>query len=167
MVAGHPSGSHLSPPVPRTSLNSHPLESSHLYSLYRLLFSGSVVSVSATPWTQHARLPCPSPSPDVCVKVAQSCPTLCDPVPHSLIGRFGANGAENFGEGNDTPLQYPCLENPMDRGTWWVAVHGVVRSPTRLSDFTFTFHFHALEKEMATHSRQEHWSGLSFPSPNA
>ena len=57
-----------------------------------------------------------------------------------------------FGEGNGTPLQYSCLENPMDRGAWWAAVHGVAKSRTRLSDFTFTLHFHALEKEMATHS---------------
>ena len=57
-----------------------------------------------------------------------------------------------FGEGNGTPLQYACLQNPMDGGAWWVAVHGVAKSRTRLSDFTFTFHFHALEKEMATHS---------------
>ena len=56
-----------------------------------------------------------------------------------------------FGEGNSTPLQYSCLANPMDGGAWWAAVHGVTRSRTRLSDFTFTFHFHALEKEMATH----------------
>ena len=55
------------------------------------------------------------------------------------------------GEGNGTPLQYSCLENPMDRGAWKVAVHGVSKSWTRLSDFTFTFHFHVLEKEMATH----------------
>ena len=54
------------------------------------------------------------------------------------------------GEGNGTPLQYPCLENPMDGGTWWAAVHGVAKNRTPLSDFTFTFHFHALEKEMAT-----------------
>ena len=54
------------------------------------------------------------------------------------------------GEGNGTPLQYSCLENPMDRGAWWAAVHEVVKTRTRLSDFTFTFHFHALEKEMAT-----------------
>ena len=55
------------------------------------------------------------------------------------------------GEGNGTPLQYSCLENPMDRGTWWAAVHGVAKSWTWQSGFTFTFHFHALEKEMATH----------------
>ena len=46
----------------------------------------------------------------------------------------------------------PHLENPMDGGAWWAAVHGVARSQTRLSDFTFAFHFHALEKEIATHS---------------
>ena len=56
------------------------------------------------------------------------------------------------GEGNGTPLQYSCLENPMDRGAWWAPVHGVAKSQTQLSDFTFTFHFHALKKEMATHS---------------
>ena len=50
------------------------------------------------------------------------------------------------------PLQYSCLENPMDGGAWQAAVHGVAKSRTRLSDFTLTFHFHALEKEMATHS---------------
>ena len=55
-------------------------------------------------------------------------------------------------EGNGNPLQYSCLENPMDRGAWWATVHGVTKSQTRLSDFTFTFHFHALEKAMATHS---------------
>ena len=43
------------------------------------------------------------------------------------------------GEGDGTPLQYSCLENPMDRGTWWAAVHGVSKSQTQLSDFTFTF----------------------------
>ena len=57
----------------------------------------------------------------------------------------------DVGEGNDTPLQYSCLENPMDGGAWWAAVHGVAKSQTWLSDFTFTFHFHALEKEMTTH----------------
>ena len=55
------------------------------------------------------------------------------------------------------PLQYSCLENPMDGGAWWAAVHGVAKSRTRLSDFTFTFHFPALEKEMATHSSVLAW----------
>ena len=61
------------------------------------------------------------------------------------------------GEGNGTPLQYSCLENPMDGGAWWAAVHGVAKSQTPLSNFTFTFHFHALEKEMATHSSVLAW----------
>ena len=68
---------------------------------------------------------------------------------------FGAS--LSFGEGDGTPLQYSCLENPMDRGAWWASVHGVARSQTWLSDFTFTFHFHALEKEMATHSSVLAW----------
>ena len=62
-----------------------------------------------------------------------------------------------LGEGNGNPLQYSCLENPRDRGAWWAAVYGVAKSRTRLSDFTFTFHFHALEKEMATHSSVLAW----------
>ena len=70
-----------------------------------------------------------------------------------------------LGEGNGTPLQSSCLENPMDGGTWWAAVHGVAKSRTRLSDFTFTFHFHALEKEVATHSSVLAWriSGTGEP----
>ncbi|CAM9274532.1 unnamed protein product [Rangifer tarandus platyrhynchus] len=52
-----------------------------------------------------------------------------------------------FGEGTGTPLQYSCLENPMDGGAWWAAVCGVAKSRTRLSNFTFTFHFHALERK--------------------
>ena len=63
----------------------------------------------------------------------------------------------NNGEGNGTPLQYSCLENPMDREAWWAAVHGVTKSRTQLSDFTFIFHFHALEKEMASHSSVLAW----------
>ena len=59
--------------------------------------------------------------------------------------------------GNGNPLQYSCLENPMDGGAWWAAVHGVAGSRTRLSDFTFTFHCHALDKEMATHSSVLAW----------
>ena len=61
------------------------------------------------------------------------------------------------GEGNGTPLQYSGWEDPMDGGAWWAAVHGITRSQTRLSDFTFTFHFHALEKEMAAHSSILAW----------
>ena len=61
------------------------------------------------------------------------------------------------GEGNGNPLQYSCLENLVGRGAWWAAVHGVAGSRTRLSDFTFTFHLHALEKEMATHSSVLAW----------
>ena len=60
-------------------------------------------------------------------------------------------------EGNGTPLQSSCLENPMDGGAWWATVHGVAKSQTRLSDFTFTFCFLALEKEMATHSSILAW----------
>ena len=62
-----------------------------------------------------------------------------------------------FGEGNGTQPQYSCLDNPMDGGAWSAAVHGVAKSRTRLSDFTFTFHFHALEKGMATHSKVLAW----------
>ena len=62
-----------------------------------------------------------------------------------------------YGKGNGTLLQYSCLENPLDRGAWWAAVHEVTKSWTRLSGFTFTFHFHALEKEMATHSSVLAW----------
>ena len=58
---------------------------------------------------------------------------------------------------NSTPLQYSCLENPMDGGAWKAAVHGVAEGRTRLRDFTFTFHSHALEKAMATYSRILAW----------
>ena len=54
--------------------------------------------------------------------------------------------ARETGEGKGTPLQYSCLENPMDGGAWWATVHGVTKNRTQLSDFTFTFHFHVLEK---------------------
>ena len=69
-------------------------------------------------------------------------------------------------EGNGDPLQCSCLENPRDGGAWWAAVYGVAKSRTRLSDFTFTFHFHALEKEMATHSSVLAWRipGTGEPS---
>ena len=62
-----------------------------------------------------------------------------------------------LGEGNGTQLQYSWLENPMDGGAWWAAVHGVAKSWRWLSYFTFSFHFHALEKETATHSSVLAW----------
>ena len=62
-----------------------------------------------------------------------------------------------YGEGMAPQLQYSCLENPMDGGAWKAAVHGVAESQTWLSDFTFIFHFHALEKEMAMHSSVLAW----------
>ena len=79
-----------------------------------------------------------------------------------LIPGWGANIPHTLWpktktEGTGTPLQYSCLENPMDGGAWWAAVHGVTKSRTRLSDFTFAFHFHALEKAMATHSSVLAW----------
>ena len=67
---------------------------------------------------------------------------------------------------NCLPLvQDSCLENPMDGGAWWAAVHGVAKSWIRLSDFTFTFHLHALEKEMATQSSVLAWTipGMGEP----
>ena len=76
-----------------------------------------------------------------------------------------ANVYEQYGEGKGTPLQYSCLENPMDGGAWKAAVHGVAKSQTRLSDFHFTFHFHALEKEMATHSSVLAWRILGTGEP--
>ena len=75
------------------------------------------------------------------------------PLPLPLWDPLGLNSRE----GSGTPLQYSCLEHPMDRGAWKAAVHGVAECRTRLSDFTFTFHFHALEKEMATHSSVLAW----------
>ena len=96
--------------------------------------------------------------------VAQSCPTLCDPVNCSTPGLPVHHQLPEFtqthvhrGEGNGIPLQYSCLENPMDRGAWWAAVHGVTKRRTQLSDFPFTFHFPALEKEMAAHSSILAW----------
>jgi len=71
--------------------------------------------------------------------------------------RVSHNLRPQNGEGNGTPLQYSCLENPMDKGAWTLRVHGDAKGRTWLSDFTCTFHFHALEKEMATHSSVLAW----------
>ena len=72
------------------------------------------------------------------------------------VGLIPGSG-RSLGEGNGNSLQCSCLGNLMDRGAWQAAVHGVANSQIRLSDFTFTFHFHALEKEMATHSSVLVW----------
>ena len=91
------------------------------------------------------------PGSELAVKEAKGEP-LGRAVPEEIqLADGGAGG------GNGTPLQYSCLENPMDGGAWWAAVHGVAKSRTQLSDFTFTFHFHALEKETATHSSVLAW----------
>ena len=74
-----------------------------------------------------------------------------------LDDRISAGLGETVGEGNGNPLQYSCLENPMDEGAWWAAVHGVAKSRTQLSGFTLTFHFPALEKDMTTHSSVLAW----------
>ena len=74
----------------------------------------------------------------------------------SLVCWLG-NTRTSSEEGNGTPLQYSCLKNSIDGGAWWAAVHGVTKSWARLSDLTFTFHFHALEREMATHSSVLAW----------
>ena len=79
------------------------------------------------------------------------------PILSEILTCLEVSAYNSTGEGNGTPLQYSCLANPMDRGAWKAAVHGVAKSPTRLSNFTLTFHFHALEKEMATHSSVLAW----------
>ena len=78
------------------------------------------------------------------LKIQTEQPLLCKILPHQeYINTYSSK----LGEGNGTPLQYSHLENPIDRGAWWAAVQGVAKSQTQLSDFTFTFHFHALEKK--------------------
>ena len=75
---------------------------------------------------------------------------------HSFFLNFLLNFLFCIEQGQST-IQYSCLENLMDGGAWRAAVHGVTKSQTRLSDFPFTFHFHTLEKEMATHSSVLAW----------
>ena len=93
-------------------------------------------------------------------KKTQKAVCACPPTPTSsgeAGWAFCWSVTQPSGEGDGTPLQYSCLENPMGRGGWWATVHRITRSRTRLNDFTFTFHFHALEKEMATHSNVLAW----------
>ena len=110
----------------------------------------------------HLRESITSTSPDSCsqgrmIKPGRGGRYICINCARSVSPIHKALLKTLCGEGNGTPLQYSCLENPMDGGAWWAAVHGVARSRTRLSDFTFTFHFYALEKEMATHSSVLAW----------
>ena len=135
--------------------------------------SFSCVQLFVTLWTVAGQAPlsmgffrqeywsgllCPPPGdlPDPGIKLG-SPSWQADSLPLSHLGN---------GEGNGTPIQSSCLENLMDGGVWWAAVHGVAKSRTRLSNFTFTFCFHALEKEMATHSSVLAWRipGTGEPS---
>ena len=151
-------------------------------------FSRSVVSDSSRPHElQHARPPCPSPTPRVHLDSRPSRQWCHPAISSSVVPFFSCPqsfpASESFpmswlinsgyftyiqkvlflilsktiGEGNGTPLQYSCLENPMDGGAWKAAVHEVAEGQTWLSDFTFTFHFHALAREMATHSSVLAW----------
>ena len=113
-----------------------------------LLFSLSVMSNSLWPHGLHyTRLPCPSPSPRDC---SNSCPlsgwchstVSSSVIPFSYLHSFPASVSFliswlfTSGEGNDNPLQYPCLENPVDGGVWQAKDHRVAKSWSWLSDFT-------------------------------
>ena len=115
----------------------------------------SVLSLSGLPTTPHRT----SLGHQQSTELSSLCYTAA---PHTILRMVTCL----FGEGNGTPLQYSCLENPMDGRAWKAAVHGVTEGRTQLSDFTFTFHIHALEKEMATHSSVLAWRipGMREPS---
>ena len=66
---------------------------------------------------------------------------------NTQVHRDEVNSQSYFNNSYGPPLQYPCLENSIDGGAWWAAVHGVAKSRTRLRGFTFIFHFYALEKD--------------------
>ena len=109
-----------------------------------LIYCNNQLKKYVTPLLRLARGHCLSPFWRLCQKLSLSLFILNRTLLHK-------------GEGNGNPLQYFSLENPMDGGAWKATVHGVTKSWTRLSDFTFTFYFHALEKEMATHSSVLAW----------
>ena len=130
--------------------------------------SHSVVSDSVTPWTvappgssvqgilqarilEWIAIPFSRESSQPKDRTQVSC------IPGKFFYRLSHQWSPYAGEGNGTPLQHSCLENRKYGGAWWAAVHGVAKTRTRLSDFTFTFHFHALEKEMATNSSVIAW----------
>ena len=122
-------------------------------------------------WTSRSRFS-EGRSPSLCPSQgmgAVSGPTCTRRLPSGgCVGNTPAQGSAQLycGLGNGNLLQYSCLENPMGGGAWWAAVHGVTQSLTRLSDFTFTFHFHALEKETATHSSVLAWRIPGTGEPN-
>ena len=130
----------------KTKLSTGPSITSHYYSTER--FSVCLVILFTLP-------------PNSCLD--QALPSSSGPdffkAPGSVFNWQQPPNLSTYSNGhsNGIPLQYSCLENPMDGGAWWAAVHGVAKSWTRLSDFTFTFHFHALEKKMATHSSVLAW----------
>ena len=101
-------------------------------------------------------LPFPTPGDPSDPGIKPASPATCV-TSGKLLTLFVPQFPKVYGNGNGTTLQYSRLENPMDGGAWKAAVHGVTKSRTRLSDFTFTFHFHALEKKMATRSSVLAW----------
>ena len=111
----------------------------YTYHLSSVQFSCWVMSDSATPWTA---------APQASLSITNSWSLLRLTSIELMLPSNHLNG---------TPLQYSCLENPMDGGAWKAAARGVTEGRTRLNDFTFTFHFHVLEKEMATHSSVLAW----------
>ena len=122
--------------------------------------------------TPHTSLPPPLPhtpqTSSLCAPLTAVRVSLCRNlvnVCRKRVNSAGLGKSTQTCEGNGTPLQYACLENSMDGGAWWAAVHGIAESQTQLRDFTSTFHFHALEKEMATHSSVLAWRipGLGEP----
>ena len=115
--------------------------------------------VPAWPWTPSGA--CVSPTASLSCPPSRLFPTLCPsamscPGLASMVVVYCCSVAKLCLTFCD-PIQYSCLENPMDGGAWWDTVHGIAKSRTRLNGFTFTFHFHALEKEMATHSSILAW----------
>ena len=127
--------------------------------LLLLLSRFSRVRLCATPYTAAHQAP---PSLGFSKQEHWIHPVKCQGTKLDLLGPISQLAQLGYyrcwaGEGNGKPLQYCCLENPMDGGAWWATVHGVATSRLRLSDFTFTFHFHAMEKEMATQSSVLAW----------
>ena len=122
------------------------VSSSNFEKLCQLLLLSRVVQIQCNDWSTLLYIFCILPNTK-----------MCKSMPPSLMTMILVSSSIKLGEGNGTPLQDSCLENPMDGGAWWAAVYGVAKSQTWLSDFTFTFHFHALEEEMATHSSVLAW----------